>query len=609
MRSNALRATFSATLLISVATAGSIADDRSAHRPPVNGSIDAQRRTAVYSYEYRVLAHSQESASCLSYWSYETWHDTTSEPECREAAASLSLSYGGVDSDFGPPGCYQLGDAAELNFNPNTAAALDCGTYAKCVCSRIAGTYYLGFSTSGTCETHGCTTIASQADCDAAAAAMRPTGQLLNAMNSHGAVGLDDTSSELKSHDTRGQLPHGCAISPRISIHHSADHLLTWNPDASSHGTCSSHDQCICKCTTSMAPTQAPGPTAAPTDPPYVGIEDEVGQTIVFNESFTFRDSIRAAFKSAVADGLGSSKSSDDVTISHHTPTGADETYTVWVQTGMIYTYAEISGNEELQQQRAATRSNWTSTLRTLLESTSSTGFTARFNTAAFAADSSWSNVTVPSFTTPSPTRAPTGGPTAASTGGAPKQISQAITFTGVQASDYAGDVKTTYEAAYAVTIGIWDSSAKAMRPGCSVASSVTSRRATTVTFEATVTDALATTAQSAADALITDVSAMVTGINIARNDLSTTSTVVAMSSSDMTAAPATVTTAPPDNSNSCLLANDGECDEPWLCASGTDSSDCSTTSSSSASWAISYPAMLASVAVGVLGTRCKLHE
>lgn len=234
MRSNALRATFSAALLFSVATAGSIADDRSAHRPPVNGSIDAQRRTAVNSYEYRVLAHLQESADCSSYWGDPPWERMGASQGpggCREAAASLSLWYNGrVDEPSGayPYGCFQLGNSY-LYYNSNTAS-FDCDTYAKCVCQRIVGTYYAGFSTSGTCETHGCTTIASQADCDAAAAAMS----------------LDDTSSELKSHDTRGQLPHGCAISPRISIHHSADHLLTWNPDASSHGTCSSHDQCIC---------------------------------------------------------------------------------------------------------------------------------------------------------------------------------------------------------------------------------------------------------------------------------------------------------------------------------------------------------------------------
>jgi len=594
MRSNALRATFSAALLFSVATARSIADDRSAHRPPVNGSIDAQRRTAVNSYEYRVLAHSQESASCSQYWGDPPWERAYTDPgECREAAASLSLRYNGAhDEPSGafPYGCYQLGDS-NVYYNSNTAS-YDCGTYAKCVCRRIVGIrYYVGFSTSGTCETHGCTTIASQADCDAAA----------------GAMSLDDTSSELKSHDTRGQLPHGCAISPRYGwskYSFSTRNVLTWNADASSHGTCSSHNQCICNCTTSMAPTQAPTPTAAPTDAPTDGSEVWVSQNIVFSEDFSFRDSIRAAFESAVADGLGSSISSDDVHSSSPTH--------VWLQTGVIIP----DDADNWYQLHAATRSNWTSTLCTLFESTSSTGFTARFNTAAFAADSSWSNVTVPSCLTPSPTGAPTGDPTAASTGGAPKQISLAITFTGVQASDYAGDVKTTYEAAFAVTIGIWDSSAKAMRPGCSVTSSVTSRRAVTVTYEATVTDALATTAQSAANALITDMSAMVTGINIARNDLGTTSTVVAMSSSDMTAASVTAPSLPPDN-NSCLFANDGQCDEPSLCASGTDSSDCSTTSSSSTSttsssstsWAISYPAMLASVAVGVLGTGCKLHE
>jgi len=127
------------------------------------------------------------------------------------------------------------------------------------------------------------------------------------------------------------------------------------------------------------------------------------------------------------------------------------------------------------------------------------------------------------------------------------KKISQAITFSaaGIEASAYTGDVKTTYEAAYAVTIGIWDSTAKAMRSGCSVASSVTSRRAVTVAFEAIVTPALATAAQSAATTLTTDTSAMVTGINTARVDLGTTSTVVAMSASEMSAATSTMTLAP----------------------------------------------------------------
>ena len=81
--------------------------------------------------------------------------------------------------------------------------------------------------------------------------------------------------------------------------------------------------------------------------------------------------------------------------------------------------------------------------------------------------------------------------------------------------------------------------------------------------FQATVTDSLATAAQSAATTLTTDTSAMVNGINTARTDLGTTATVVAMSASEMSAASPTATLAPAPSASS--TAEDGGSDSSWI--------------------------------------------
>lgn len=98
------------------------------------------------------------------------------------------------------------------------------------------------------------------------------------------------------------------------------------------------------------------------------------------------------------------------------------------------------------------------------------------------------------------PTAAPTSAATAASSSAV--QIRQDITFqTQRTAADFVGVVKSTYEAAYARSIGLWDSSSNAIKTGTTV-SSTAARRDIVVTFIADVPASDAAAAQASAQAL-----------------------------------------------------------------------------------------------------------
>lgn len=80
--------------------------------------------------------------------------------------------------------------------------------------------------------------------------------------------------------------------------------------------------------------------------------------------------------------------------------------------------------------------------------------------------------------------------------------ITHKATFANLQAGDYTGKVKETYEVAYGIAIKIYDVAAKQYRFGSSVTSSVTTRRSVSVKFVGSAHHSMAATAQSAAKAI-----------------------------------------------------------------------------------------------------------
>merc|ERR1712070_541592 len=123
--------------------------------------------------------------------------------------------------------------------------------------------------------------------------------------------------------------------------------------------------------------------------------------------------------------------------------------------------------------------------------------------------------------------------------------ITQTISITSVTVSQYTGDVQLVYEAAYAVSIGIWSSTNRAYASGCSVSSSATAvarRAGVAIAFTARIANnpSLATSAQTAATALATNVATFVTAINTAKTDLNKPA-VATPSASDITVAAPTV--------------------------------------------------------------------
>lgn len=121
--------------------------------------------------------------------------------------------------------------------------------------------------------------------------------------------------------------------------------------------------------------------------------------------------------------------------------------------------------------------------------------------------------------------------------------ITQIIKITSVTVAQYTGDVKLVYEGAYAISIGIWSSTNRAYKSGCSVSSSATAARRAGVAITFTVVIAnnpsLATSSKTAATSLSTNVASFVTAITQAKTDLNKPS-VSTPSASDITVAAAT---------------------------------------------------------------------
>jgi len=126
------------------------------------------------------------------------------------------------------------------------------------------------------------------------------------------------------------------------------------------------------------------------------------------------------------------------------------------------------------------------------------------------------------SVPSPSPGTNPTPGTGPTPTG--LMTIKQTIAFTSLTATEYnmGTAVKQVAETAYAIGLGIYNTTAKALQQNCAVSSSA-SRRATTVAFEASVSAALSASAQSSAEGL--SASLVATHMQTAQSTLGTSVT------------------------------------------------------------------------------------
>merc|ERR1712232_452296 len=70
--------------------------------------------------------------------------------------------------------------------------------------------------------------------------------------------------------------------------------------------------------------------------------------------------------------------------------------------------------------------------------------------------------------------------------------LTHKATFANLQAGDYTGKVKETYEVGYGIALGIYNTTAKAYKFGCSVTSSIKARRSVTVEFKGSAYTSLA---------------------------------------------------------------------------------------------------------------------
>lgn len=151
----------------------------------------------------------------------------------------------------------------------------------------------------------------------------------------------------------------------------------------------------------------------------------------------------------------------------------------------------------------------------------------------------------LPSVPTSAPTSAPptdaASTPTAApTTPAAPARIiTQEVTITSMTLASYQGVLKRVYEAAYAISINIWDTTASAVKTGCAISSTAVAARRTgaTITFTAHVNAANSEAAKTGAEAATKQV--FINSITTANTALS--ASVTAPSTSSVTVATATV--------------------------------------------------------------------
>jgi len=146
--------------------------------------------------------------------------------------------------------------------------------------------------------------------------------------------------------------------------------------------------------TGSTATTVAP--TSSPTAEGAVRIRMTVSLAIT---SAQFTDTVQDAFKESVAMSLSNS----DITADHVIILSFSRRSTLNIQFEVVTPYTTTGSNVN----------SLASTLTSQMTSSSSTGFTSRFNTAAAAAVSGWTNVAAPTITSDATvtTLAPTAAP------------------------------------------------------------------------------------------------------------------------------------------------------------------------------------------------------
>jgi len=96
------------------------------------------------------------------------------------------------------------------------------------------------------------------------------------------------------------------------------------------------------------------------------------------------------------------------------------------------------------------------------------------------------------------------------------------MSFSDLSVTDWSGDVRRTFEVAYAMSIDIYDREAGAYKTGCSVSSSVSSRRDVTVNFVAQVPSEQVPLAATAAESL--NAATLVSSFAAAKTALGTSS-------------------------------------------------------------------------------------
>jgi len=98
-----------------------------------------------------------------------------------------------------------------------------------------------------------------------------------------------------------------------------------------------------------------------------------------------------------------------------------------------------------------------------------------------------------------------------------PATIKHSMTFA-LAAKDWKGDTKLVYETAYGIAIGIYTTTTKAYKPGCSITSAITTRRSIKVQFTAKVSSSLSAAASKASKGVTPAI--MVTSISTANTAL-----------------------------------------------------------------------------------------
>jgi len=132
--------------------------------------------------------------------------------------------------------------------------------------------------------------------------------------------------------------------------------------------------------------------------------------------------------------------------------------------------------------------------------------------------------------TTPTLSPIPPALPTPTPAPALPVTTSSDVTFDGLSATDWVGE-RTVYETGYAIGLGIYDEVANTYLEGCSVQSTIASRRALSVVFSATYPASISTSVQS----LVQTLTASTFALSISKANAALGTSVTVPSISQMT--------------------------------------------------------------------------